>query len=120
MKHQSLPSAGTTATTQESPVADTSGSFRGIFKASAMIGSSALINAGLGALRAKTLALLLGPAGVGLMGGFSVILELALSISQLGLNQSGVRQIAEAASSGNERRLALTALVLRRSTLLSV
>ncbi|MCP9932295.1 O-antigen translocase [Cyanobium sp. Candia 9D4] len=119
MTQPSMPSTETNALETGSPVADTRGSFRGIFKASALIGSSALIGAVLGAFRAKTLAVLIGPAGIGLMGGFTVILDLAISISQLGLNQSGVRQIAEAAGSGEERRLAVAAYVLRRTTLLS-
>jgi PST family polysaccharide transporter len=119
MTQPSPPSTASSAEEEESPTADKRSSFRGIFKASALIGSSAVIGAVLGAFRSKTLAVLIGPAGIGLMGGFSVILDLAINISQLGLNQSGVRQIAEAAGSGDERRLAVAVCVLRRTTLLS-
>jgi enterobacterial common antigen flippase len=99
-----------------SPTA-TAGSFRTILKSSALIGASSLISVALGALRTKAIALMLGPAGIGLLGAFGLVLDLARSVAQLGLNGSGVRQIAESASSGDERRLAVTALVLRRVTL---
>ncbi len=99
-------------------VAKTSGTFGTILKSSALIGGASLINVVVGALRNKALAVLLGPAGIGLMGAFTMILELSRNIAQLGLTGSGVRQIAEAASSGDQQRLALTATVLRRTTLL--
>jgi enterobacterial common antigen flippase len=92
--------------------------FRSILKSSALIGGSSLINVGLGALRTKAIAVMLGPAGIGLLGAFGMILDLARNVSQLGMSGSGVRQIAESASSGDQRRLAVTALVLRRATLL--
>ena len=118
MTNSHVPSAGTSAPAHESPAADKGAGFRGILKSSALIGASSLINVGLGAVRTKAMAVMLGPAGIGLLGAFSMILDLARSIAQLGLNGSGVRQIAEAASSGDERRLAVTALVLRRVALL--
>jgi enterobacterial common antigen flippase len=92
--------------------------FRTILKASAIIGSSSLVHIALGAVRTKAMAVMLGPAGIGLLGAFGMILDLARNLAQVGLNGSGVRQIAEAASSGDERRLAVTALVLRRVSLL--
>lgn len=92
--------------------------FRGILKASALIGASSLISVGLGAVRTKAMAVMLGPAGVGLMGAFGMILDSARSLAQLGMHGSGVRQIAESASSGDERRLAVTATVLRRVSFL--
>lgn len=117
MTNSSLPAQAAGTTSQESEAGNGSG-FRGILKASALIGASSLINVGLGAIRTKAMAVMLGPAGIGLMGAFWMILDLARSVAQLGVSTSGVRQIAEAASSGNERRLAVTALVLRRLTLL--
>ena len=113
-----LPSAGTSATAQDPVAAGKGSSFRGILKSSALIGASSLVNVGLGAVRTKVMAVLLGPAGFGLLGAFGMVLELARNIAQLGMTGSGVRQIAEAATSGDERRLAVTALVLRRVTLL--
>lgn len=118
MKDSHTPSTGTNTQAQESPSSASSATLRGVFKASALIGSSAVISAVLSALRAKSLAVLLGPAGVGLMSSFTLIQDLARNMAQLGITQSGVRQIAEAVSTGDERRLALTAFVLRRTTIL--
>jgi enterobacterial common antigen flippase len=113
-----MPGASVVAAAEGAAPTGGADSFRSILKSSALIGGSSLINVGLGALRTKAIALMLGPAGIGLLGAFGLILDLARSVSQLGLNGSGVRQIAESASSGDERRLAVTALVLRRATLL--
>jgi enterobacterial common antigen flippase len=114
------PSPGTEGgegTPEVPKTADGSG-FRGILKSSALIGASSLVNVVLGAARTKAMAILVGPAGIGLLGAFLMIMELARNVAQLGMTGSGVRQIAEAASSGDERRLAVTALVLRRLTFL--
>ncbi len=61
---------------------------------------------------------MLGPAGMGLMGLYSSILEFTLSIADLGVNSSGVRQVAEAAGSGDMSRIARTAAVLRRTSII--
>ena len=105
------------AAAQKPAAASGVASFRGILKSSAVIGASSLVNVGVGALRTKAMAVLLGPAGIGLMGAFTMILDLARNLAQMGMTGSGVRQIAEAASSDDARRLAVTALVLRRVTL---
>jgi enterobacterial common antigen flippase len=118
MNRPSVTDADTSITTHPDAEKDSKGSFRNILKSSALIGASSVINVGVGALRTKALAVLLGPAGIGLMGAFSMILDLARNFAELGLTSSGVRQIAEAASSDDERRLSVTALVLRRTTLL--
>ena len=66
----------------------------------------------------KVMALLLGPSGVGLMGAYAAIADLARSVAEMGINQSGVRQMAEAGSSGDVQRVARTATVLRRVAVL--
>lgn len=118
MKDSCVPAPAGGAVPQVPAAAGSAAGFRSILKSSAIIGASSLINVGLGALRTKAMAVMLGPAGIGLLGTFAMLLELTRSISQLGMTGSGVRQIAESASSGDERRLAVTALVLKRITLL--
>jgi O-antigen/teichoic acid export membrane protein len=88
-----------------------------ILKSSAMIGGSSVVNIGIGLIRTKALALFLGPAGIGLMGLYSSILNLAQSIASMGINSSGVRQIAEAVGSGEAERIGRTAIVLRRTAI---
>src|SRR5215475_12070649 len=89
-----------------------------ILKSSALIGGSSLLNIGIGIVRTKAMAVLLGPAGFGLMGLYGSIADLAVSIAGMGINNSGVRQIAEAAGSGDGKRIARTATVLRRTVVI--
>ena len=58
--------------------------------------------------------LLLGTMGYGVMGFYMTISDLVRSIAGLGVNTSGVRQIAEAVGSGDAQRLARTVITLRR------
>ena len=69
-------------------------------------------------VRTKVLALLLGPAGVGLESIFDSLINLARTISGLGVNSSGVRQIASAVGSGNEQTVSMTVMTLRRVCLI--
>lgn len=89
-------------------------SYGQILKSSAVIGGSSLINIAIGVVRTKIMAMLLGPAGVGLMGLYGSILELTTSIAGMGVNSSGVRQIAEAVGSNETEKVARSAVVLRR------
>ena len=66
----------------------------------------------------RAMALILGPPGVGLMGFYSLVADVARNIATMGLNTSGVRQIAEAVGSGENERVARTAATLRRIALL--
>lgn len=88
-----------------------------ILKSSAIIGGSSVINIGIRIVRTKAMALLLGPSGVGLMGLYETIIELTQSIVGMGVNSSGVRQIAEAVGSDDTKRIARTAQVLQRTSL---
>ena len=92
-------------------------SYGQILKSSAITGGSSVVNIALGIVRTKAMAIFLGPAGVGLMGLYSSILNLAQSIADMGLNGSGVRQIAEAVGSGEPERIARTGIVLRRTAM---
>jgi len=98
--------------------AATTNTYGQILKSSALIGGSSVINIAVSVVRAKAMALLLGPAGVGLMGLYFSILDLTHSIAGMGINRSGVRQIAEAAGSGETERVARTASVLRHTSLI--
>ena len=88
-----------------------------ILKSSALIGGSSMVNIAIGIIRTKAMAVFLGPAGFGLMGLYGSIVDLAQSIAGMGINSSGVRQIAEAAGSGETERIARTVVVLRRTSI---
>lgn len=91
-------------------------SYTQILKATALIGGSSVITVLFAIIRNKAIAILLGPAGVGLMGLYSSIADIAYAIAGLGIQASGVRQIAEAVGSGDAERVARTATVLRRTS----
>jgi antigen flippase len=93
-------------------------SYGEILKSSALIGFSTLINLAIGIIRTKAMAVWLGPAGFGLMGLYSSIADLAQSIAGMGINASGVRQIAEAVGAGDTQRIARAVVVLRRTAVL--
>ena len=94
------------------------GSYGQILKSSALVGGSSLLNVVIGMVRTKVLAVLLGPAGFGLFGVYNSIANLTQTFAGMGVNSSGVRQIAEAAGTEDGERVARTALVLRRVSLL--
>jgi antigen flippase len=101
----------------EMPVADES-TYGEILRSSALIGGSAVLSTAITIIRTKVLAVLLGPAGFGLIGVYGSISDLARSIAGMGINNSGVRQIAEAVASGDAKRIARTITVLRRISIL--
>jgi PST family polysaccharide transporter len=94
-------------------------SHRQIFKSTALIGGAQVINMGIGIVRTKALAVLLGPAGMGLAGLYMTATGLVGSVAGLGINASGVRQIAEAAGTNDQTRIARTIISLRRVALIS-
>jgi PST family polysaccharide transporter len=93
-------------------------SYGEILRSSAMIGGSQVVVIAIGIVRTKAMAVLLGPAGFGLLALFNSIVDLAASLASLGVDRSGVRQIAESVGSGDEARIARTAAVLRRISVL--
>ena len=92
-------------------------SYGQVLKSSTLIGVSSLANVALGIVRTKVFALLLGPSGIGLLGLYNSVADLARSVAGLGVNSSGVRQIAEAVGTGDTQRIACTVTTLRRVAL---
>jgi len=92
-------------------------SYAQILKSSAIVGGSTVLNIGIGIVRTKAIALILGPGGFGLAGLYTSIITLTQNIAGIGINSSGVRQIAEAAGNDDKQKIARTAVVLRRSAI---
>jgi antigen flippase len=93
------------------------GSYGQILKSSALIGGSQVANIAIGIVRTKAMAMLLGPAGFGLFGLYGSIANLTQSVAGMGINSSGVRQIAEAAGSGDQTRIGQTTAVMRKTSI---
>ena len=85
-----------------------------VIKSTTIIGGSSAVNVLFRIFQAKATALLLGPAGVGLMGVYNAILALASLVAGMGLETSGVRQIAESLGSGDEARVSRSIRAFRR------
>ena len=115
------PDAASSAEAQQEdagpPPAKKGSSYGQILKSTAWVGGSSVINILISIVRTKVMALLLGPAGFGLAGLYMSVASLVQSLAGLGINSSGVRQIAEAAGSGDRLRIGRTAAVLRRISL---
>lgn len=80
-------------------------SYRQILQSSVIIGGASVINILIGLVRIKAVAVLLGPAGVGLIGLLQNLMLTASTVSALGFGTVGTRQIAEAA--GREDKVAV-------------
>jgi antigen flippase len=94
------------------------GTYGQILKSSALVGGSSVLNIAIGVVRTKAMAVLLGPAGFGLFGLYGSIASLTQTLAGMGINSSGVRQIAAAVGSDDRARIAQTTVVLRRISIL--
>ncbi|WP_321992036.1 O-antigen translocase [Marispirochaeta aestuarii] len=89
-------------------------SHKQILKATSIVGGSKIIQVVIRIIRNKIIAVLLGPAGVGISGLYYSTLELVKSATGLGLSFSAVRDVAEANGTGDQERIGRTIKILRR------
>ena len=73
-------------------------SYHRILRSTSIIGGASFINIAIGVLRTKVLAVLLGPAGVGLASLYTGLMGTASTVATMGLGPVGTRQIAQAYS----------------------
>jgi PST family polysaccharide transporter len=92
-------------------------SYGQILKSTTLVGGSQVINIVLGIIRTKFLAVLLGPAGIGLMGLYSSVTGTIGIMAGMGIGSSGVRQIAEAKGTCDDLKIARTIVTVRRAAL---
>ena len=92
--------------------------FAQILRSTALIGFSSILVMAMSAVRMKTVALLVGPSGVGIMGVYVAILEVSVAVAGMGVASSGVRQVAEADAGGSTISLVTTVSTLRRLSIL--
>lgn len=88
-------------------------SYKQIFKATSIFGGVQVFNILIQLIRSKVIAVLLGPAGMGIMGLLTSTLSLVTSITNLGLGTSAVRDISEAHGSGDQEKVKKTLSVFR-------
>src|SRR5438105_3040398 len=92
-------------------------SYRTILRASSITGGAQLINIITSIAKMKAAAVLLGPAGVGLVGLYMNLMQTASSIAALGIGGVGTRQIAAVHSEGGEVAVGKTRRALFWGTL---
>ncbi|MEY3480401.1 MAG: hypothetical protein RIQ71_1176 [Verrucomicrobiota bacterium] len=109
-----------TGVTSKSPSAKSVDSSYGqILKASSILGGTQVLVYLISLIKNKVAAVLLGPGGVGLIGLYTSAISMVAIAAGLGLNSSGVREVAEAEASKDARKVARVTLVLRRLCWLS-
>ena len=91
-----------------------SDSYRQIMKATSIFGGVQIFNIIIAIIRSKVIAVLLGPAGMGIAGLLTATTGLISSLTNFGLGISAVKDIATANENKNELRLAKVVLVLQR------
>lgn len=89
-------------------------SYRDIFKATSLFGGVQAINIIIAVIRSKFVAVLLGPTGMGITGLLYATTDFISRLSNFGLGTSAVKNVAEAASTGDEKRVARVITVLRK------
>lgn len=99
-------------TGQETPNQATS--YRSIFKATSLFGGVQVFQILINVVKSKIIAVLLGTAGVGVLGLYQSVTQLIQSLTSLGLSQSAVRDVSEANGTGDLGRISRIIIVLRK------
>ena len=89
-------------------------SHKQILRATSIVGGAQVITILIRIVLTKIIAVLLGPTGVGIAGLYQSTIEIVKSATGLGLDFSAVRDVAEAAGSGDLQRIGRTVTILRR------
>ncbi len=89
-------------------------SYRQIFKATSLFGGVQVFNIIISIIRSKIVAILLGPAGMGIFGLFTTTINLIGGITNFGLSNSAIRNIAAANDSNDYSRIAKVVSVVKK------
>jgi len=89
-------------------------SYRQIMKATSLFGGVQVFNIIIQIIRSKFVAILLGPAGMGIMGLLISTIGIISNITNFGLGTSAVKDIASAFGTGDEKRIRIIVVVVRR------
>lgn len=80
-------------------------SYGNIFKTTFLFGFVQVFKAVIAIVKNKLVAILIGPEGMGLLGIFNTTIHMVQTGASLGINQSAVRDVAEARGSDNNDRI---------------
>lgn len=88
-------------------------SYGSILKSSSIVGGAEVFNYGLSLLRVKAVAVLLGPAGIGLLGLYKNLQQSLSTFAGAGISFSGVREIAKSNEDSYSEKTARVAYTIR-------
>ncbi|WP_221659044.1 O-antigen translocase [Bacteroides salyersiae] len=88
--------------------------YRQIFKATSIFGGVQVFNILISVIKLKVVAVLLGPGGIGLLGMLNSTLDVIKTITGLGLSSSAVKEVSQAAGSGDVLKISSVLKALRR------
>lgn len=89
-------------------------SYQSILKATSLFGGVQVFNIVIQIIKSKIIAVLLGPAGMGIAGLFLVTTNFISGLTNFGLGTSGVRDVAEASKSEDLSEMNKIVTVLRK------
>lgn len=89
-------------------------SYRSIFKATTLFGSVQIFQIIIQLIKSKFIAVLLGPAGVGIIGLYQSGIQLVQNITNMGLASSAVRDVSEAFGLKDFHRINQVIIIVRR------
>ena len=89
-------------------------SYRHILKATSLFGGVQVFNIIISIIRAKFIAIFLGPAGMGIYGLLTSTVGLIGGFTNFGLGTSAIKDVAAAYETGNHTRISIVIIVLRR------
>lgn len=89
-------------------------SYRQIMKATSIFGGVQVFNIIISIIRSKFVAVLLGPAGMGIAGLLTSTIGLIGSITNFGLGSSAVRNVSVAVATENGEKIRTTVSIIRR------
>lgn len=94
-------------------------SYRTILKTTGLVGGARVFTIAANLAKAKVIASLLGPTGIGIYGLYQSMAEMLIAVGDLGIAQSGVRQIALANANGDRGRVSVVYSTMSQTVLFS-
>lgn len=88
--------------------------YRQIIKATSIFGGVQVFQIIVAIIRSKFIAVLLGPAGIGIIGLLNAAISVIAAFTSLGLGTSAVKHIATASGTGDKKKIATVVTVLKR------
>lgn len=92
-------------------------SYKGITKSIGLFGGTKVFQIMVGVVRAKLLAILIGPSGMGLLGLFQSLIDIISVVTGFGLQTSTIRDVTKAYSERNQDKINITVSIVKKLVL---